>query len=134
MMERECIRIGERFIICALRTREGRPTLYEEFLRGLDRAAQGKLVKAVARLADHGPPRNREKCRPIKGSTNLYELKEYQSRIFWFYSMEPSCEDRSVIVLPHGFTKKSDRTPVTEIERAEALKREYFETFLGDRR
>jgi phage-related protein len=34
--------------------------------------------------------------------------------------------DRSVIVLTHGFVKKSQKTPVHEIERAEAYRRDFL--------
>ena len=32
----------------------------------------------------------------------------------------------SVVVLFHGFQKKSQKTPLKEIRRAEAIKKEYF--------
>jgi phage-related protein len=34
--------------------------------------------------------------------------------------------DRSVIVLTHGFVKKSQKTPVHEIERAEAYRKDFL--------
>jgi phage-related protein len=34
--------------------------------------------------------------------------------------------DRSVIVLTHGFVEKSQKTPVHEIERAEAYRRDFL--------
>ncbi len=34
--------------------------------------------------------------------------------------------DRSVIVLTHGFVKKIQKTPVHEIERAEAYRRDFL--------
>jgi len=117
-----------------LRVREGHPTLYEEFIQALDEAGRKKLVAAVARLASHGPPRNPEKCLALKGCSNLYELKEYQSRVFWFYGMQTLSDGRAVIVLTHGFTKKTRKTPQTQIDRAEALKQEYQERFLGGSR
>ena len=35
--------------------------------------------------------------------------------------------DRSIVVLTHGFVKKSQKTPVREIERAEAYRRDFGE-------
>jgi phage-related protein len=104
--------------------------LYEEFLDGLDAATERKMIRAVERLATHGPPANPQKCRALRGYTNLWELKEYQSRVFWFYSLEALSDERKVIVLTHGFTKKRNKTPREQLERAEALKREYHTTFL----
>lgn len=51
-------------------------------------------------------------CR-ISFSSNTY-------RILCFFV------NNSVVVLTHGFTKKSQKTPKTEIERAEAYRRDFF--------
>lgn len=58
-------------------------------------------------------------------STNgLYEIRvEYQSniyRIFCFF------DEGRLIVLINGFQKKTQKTPKKEIEKAERLKKEYF--------
>ena len=52
-------------------------------------------------------------CRITSGS-NAY-------RIFCFFI------ENSVVVLTHGFTKKSQKTPKTEIERAEAYRKDFLE-------
>lgn len=36
-------------------------------------------------------------------------------------------EERSLVVATHGFTKKAQKTPKKEIERAEAIMRWYYE-------
>lgn len=41
-------------------------------------------------------------------------------RIFCFFV------DNSVVVLTHGFAKKSQKTPKNEIERAEAYRKDFF--------
>lgn len=41
-------------------------------------------------------------------------------RLFCFFV------DNSIVVLTHGFSKKSQKTPRQEIERAEALRRDYL--------
>jgi phage-related protein len=51
-------------------------------------------------------------CR-IQFGSNTY-------RIFCFFS------DNSVVVLTHGFIKKSQKTPAHEIERAEAYRRDFL--------
>jgi phage-related protein len=51
-------------------------------------------------------------CR-IQSGSNTY-------RILCFFS------DDSVIVLTHGFVKKSQKTPAYEIERAEAYRRDFL--------
>ena len=51
-------------------------------------------------------------CRITFGS-NAY-------RIFCFFA------GNSVVVLTHGFTKKSQKAPISEIERAEAYRKDYL--------
>ncbi len=52
-------------------------------------------------------------CR-VRFGSNAY-------RIFCFFA------DNSVVVLTHGFMKKSQKTPGHEIEKAEAYRRNYIE-------
>ena len=42
-------------------------------------------------------------------------------RIFCFF------DDNNLVVVGHGFQKKSQKTPEREIERAEKIKQEYYE-------
>lgn len=37
-------------------------------------------------------------------------------------------EWRAIVVLFHGFQKKTQKTPMKEIKRAEAIKKEYFKS------
>jgi len=56
------------------------------------------------------------KC--INASLTPQALNAY--RIFCFF------ERNSVIILTHGFAKKTQKTPQKEIERAEAYRRDYL--------
>lgn len=56
-------------------------------------------------------------CR-IQFASNAY-------RIFCFFV------DNSVVVLTHGFLKKSQKTPKSEIERAEAYRRDFLKRRRG---
>lgn len=49
----------------------------------------------------------------VKQSTNIY-------RIFFCY------DKRKVVVILNGFTKKAQKTPTGEIEKAIKIKRQYF--------
>ena len=51
-------------------------------------------------------------CR-VQFASNAY-------RIFCFF------EENSVVILTHGFAKKTQKTPQQEIERAEAYRRDYL--------
>ena len=60
----------------------------------------------------------------LTSTDNLYEIRiEYQSniyRIFCFF------DEGNLIILVNGFQKKTQKTPKSEIEQAERLKKEYF--------
>jgi phage-related protein len=60
----------------------------------------------------------------ISGSTGLYEIRvEVGSdiyRVFCFF------DQGQLVVLLNGFQKKTQKTPKTELEKAERLKKEYF--------
>jgi phage-related protein len=61
----------------------------------------------------------------LKNTSGLYEIRVQVGnnifRIFCFFDMD------NMIVIGHGFQKKSQKTPRNEIERAEKIKREYYE-------
>jgi phage-related protein len=61
----------------------------------------------------------------IHGSAGLYEVRvEVGSdifRIFCFF------DKGQIIILINGFQKKSQKTPKQELERAEKLKKQYFD-------
>ena len=79
-----------------------------EYLDQLSEHQRKKIDALVTRSAEHGPPKNREQCAPLTGE-DFFEFKAHQVRIFWRYA-----QDRR-IVLFHGFTKKSNRTPKNEL-------------------
>lgn len=64
--------------------------------------------------------------RIIEGSDGIYEIKvEINNNIYRIFC----CMDSgAVVVLFHGFQKKTQKTPLKEIKRAEAIKKEYFKS------
>jgi len=60
----------------------------------------------------------------LVGTEDIWEcriqLASNAYRIFCFF------EGNSVVILTHGFTKKTQKTPQQEIERAEAYRRDYL--------
>ena len=63
---------------------------------------------------------------PMTGYDGLYEIRiEYQSNIYRVFC----CFDEGkLIVLFNGFQKKTQKTPMNEIEMAMRIKKEYFES------
>jgi phage-related protein len=61
----------------------------------------------------------------LKGTDDIWECRisfgSNAYRIFCFFA------GNSVVVLTHGFMKKSQKTPKTQIEKAEAYKREFLQ-------
>lgn len=50
----------------------------------------------------------------------LYNGNAYRLFAFW------DTEEDTLVIATHGMIKKSQRTPLKEIEKAEAKKKEYF--------
>lgn len=66
----------------------------------------------------------RKFLRNIEGSDGIYEIRaEYNGGIFRIMC----CMDaNALVVLFQGFQKKTQKTPLREIRKAERLKKEYF--------
>ena len=62
----------------------------------------------------------------LKNTTGLYEIRIRVGnniyRIFCFFDLD------NLVVIGHGFQKKTQKTPKQQIERAEQIKKEYYET------
>ncbi len=61
----------------------------------------------------------------MEGSDGLYEIRVSSGnnnfRIFCFF------DEGQLVILLNGFQKKAQKTPKSEIERAEKLKTKYYE-------
>jgi phage-related protein len=54
----------------------------------------------------------------------IYEIRiEYQSNIYRIFSF---FDDGKLIIVLHGFHKKSQKTPVKELDKAKKLRKEYY--------
>lgn len=84
-----------------------------------DADEHAKILALVGRVAEHGTPRNDQKCRFIP-ELDGFELKTTGGvRVFAFY--EKGC----MVICSHGFAKKSQKTPRRELVRAVAIRAEY---------
>lgn len=61
----------------------------------------------------------------LENTDGLYEIRVQVGsnifRIFCFF------DKNNLVVIGHGFQKKTQKTPVSEIERAEKIKNQYYE-------
>lgn len=62
----------------------------------------------------------------LKNTSGLYEIRVQVRnnifRVFCFFDLN------NIVVIGHGFQKKTQKTPKQQIERAEQIKREYYES------
>jgi len=114
------IKRGKVFEIRAM-TNENRCPV-REFIDNLEKKDQQKVMALLVRLADHGMLGNEQKFRKLEGKgAGLWEFKSFQARILCFFDRE------RLVILTHGFVKKSNATPAVEIEKAVRLRKEYLE-------
>jgi len=96
----------------------------EEFLDSLESAAARKVTWTLKLLEDLPMVPSRF-FKKLEGSAQIWECRvSFRSnayRILCFFA------GNSVIVLTHGFMKKSRKTPKAEIQKAEALRRDFLE-------
>ena len=64
----------------------------------------------------------------MKETDGIYEFRERDSKYFYrilaFWDSEN--EEETLILATHGFNKKTNKTPKSEIKRAESIKETYF--------
>ncbi len=62
----------------------------------------------------------------LKNTSGLYEIRVQVGsnifRIFCFFDID------NIVVIGHGFQKKSQKTPKQQIERAEKIRKEYYDS------
>jgi len=95
--------------------------LAEEWLESQSASMQAKFAALFTWLGDQGRISNERKFKHLTDSNQIFELKADDERILCFFFSGQR------VILTHGFRKKGNKTPKSEIERAERLKRE-FET------
>ena len=96
-----------------------------EYLLTLPPKLRAKAFSEIELLEKHGSDLWEPYTKPIKGDKykDLFELRvkfsSDISRIFYFTFRN------NTFVLLHGFTKKTDKTPPTELERVLRYKEDY---------
>jgi hypothetical protein len=100
-------------------TKENRPL--EDFLNDLaehDPDEHAKISRLLRFAADHEPPRNKEKCRPV--SDDFFEFKTGGGvRVLWFY------DANRLIICTHGFPKGQEKRLAREVKHALEWKKKY---------
>ncbi len=96
---------------------------FDDFFNYLDEKTQNKIDEVLFMLTvlERIPVKFFKNIEGIKG---LYEVRiEYQSNIYRIFC----CFDKgNLIVLFNGFQKKTQKTPLKELAKAEKIMKKYF--------
>lgn len=97
----------------------------KDFLESLPVKLRAKTFREIELLKDHGLDLREPHTKSIKGKDNkgIYELRVKFStdiaRVFYF------AYTGSRFILLHGFVKKTNKTPSSELDRARKYKEDY---------
>lgn len=97
---------------------------FKEFRKTLDRDALKKLYQVLTLIMKVEVVPNRF-LKAIKERKGLYEIRsEYDGNIYRVFC----CFDEgNLVILFNGFQKKTQKTPIEQLDKAEALMKKYFE-------
>jgi len=94
-----------------------------EFIRSIDRKAARKLLFNISKAQQ---VKDNKIFKKIK-RTEIWEFRAtvegMQYRLFAFWAKA----DNVFVICTHGIIKKTQKTPIKEIEKAEQLRRKYFQ-------
>jgi phage-related protein len=97
----------------------------EEYLSKIDQKIQFKILNSIHKteIGYKG-----EWFTKLKETDGIYEFRERDSKFFYrllaFWDTTES--EETLILASHGFNKKTNKTPKSEIEKAETIKALYF--------
>ena len=94
----------------------------KDFLDSLDDKMRAKMLRSVQLLEDFGPALRMPYSEPIRNG--ILELRAKVgsdiSRVLYFFFVGKKA------ILTNGFIKKTNKTPESEIEKAEKYRKEYL--------
>jgi hypothetical protein len=93
--------------------------LAADFIDYLSDSDQAKVTRLIKEFGDRGKIWNREKFR--LEDKPIYALKSYQLRLLCFYLPDMP---KPTLVLTHGFQKKKDDMPPSELRKAKEIHKE----------
>lgn len=101
-------------------TPEGKKPV-KDFLDGLDVKMRAKTMREIGLLAENGPALREPHSKPL--NDGIFELRvkfgSDISRVLYFFYVGKR------IILTNGFVKKTQKTPVSELEKAKRYRNEY---------
>jgi len=107
-----------------IRTIEAYKSYFADFLAEQKQAVRDKIYWTF-RLIETIPRVSEKYLKKLEGTDGLFEIRiEFGGdifRIFCFF------DDGKLVILLNGIVKKSQKTPMREIERALRLREQYYE-------
>ena len=95
-----------------------------EFMESLDQKAQQKIYYNIKKAQLTNDPEIFKKL-----NDNIWEYRTFYNkthfRIFAFW--DKSQRQQTLVLSTHGLIKKTDKTPKTDLEKAERIREQYFE-------
>ena len=95
----------------------------QEFLDSLDIKMRAKLLMSASLLETNGPQLREPYSKPL--GDGIFEIRAQQgnniTRVLYFFFIGKQ------IILINGFTKKTQKTPLSEIRTAKKYRAEYLE-------
>ncbi|WP_207492149.1 type II toxin-antitoxin system RelE/ParE family toxin [Aridibaculum aurantiacum] len=100
-----------------------------KFLATLDRKSAAKVIYNIDLAEQTNDPRLFKKLQEeIWEFRTRYAGKQIRLLAFW----DKIDNKETLVIATHGFIKKVDKVPAKEIERAEKLRKKYFEEKIKD--
>jgi len=96
------------------------PPDIREYIDDLSSKDQNAILPLLAQLSTHGRLNNTEKCE--SEGDGVFALKPSQIRLVFFYD----AVKRRVIIITHGYRKKSQKMPRKEFNKAVNFRTRYM--------
>lgn len=101
--------------------------LLEEVVQFLDKLDEKSRDKIIYNLTKSRFSTDMELFKKLKGEIwefrTLYNKSHFRLLAFW----DRNAEIQTIVVATHGFVKKRDKVPQSEIDKAERIRKQYFE-------
>lgn len=95
-----------------------------DFLKSLDKDIRGKIGYNIRRVQKG--ERDKELFKKLDG-TEIWEFRTIYNKICYRLFAFWDKDTNTLVVATHGIVKKTQKTPLTEIAKAERIRKEYFE-------
>ena len=99
--------------------------LVKRFLESLDSKTRKKVLYNAWKSREVNDP---ELFKKLNGNIWEFRTKFLTKQIRLLAFWDKTGKTKTLVIATHGFIKKTNRTPKTEIEKAEKIREQYFKT------